>query len=188
MPFWSLRFPITSRNPLPPLPGLSVIHISMLYQNYSEQLWFPLNEIHQPQLLGVNQGKPQLQTKQLIACTCIATCTCTCTCIYMRDSSAYMYMYISFCLASASGLPHYVFQDLAAIQIFFHVSIHVAVVRPGSEATSALVLHKTTIEKLRFIFFSSHGAGLTGKATSEPSTSSMPLCTYTLTSSVRRSP
>ena len=33
---------------------------------YSEQLWFPLNEIHQPQLLRVNQGKPQLQIKQLM--------------------------------------------------------------------------------------------------------------------------
>ena len=29
-------------------------------RDYSEQLWFPLNEIHQPQL-RVNQGKPQLQ-------------------------------------------------------------------------------------------------------------------------------
>ena len=34
--------------------------------DYSEQLWFPLNEIHQPQLLRVNQGKPQLQIKQLM--------------------------------------------------------------------------------------------------------------------------
>ena len=35
-------------------------------RDYSEQLWFPLNEIHQPQLLRVNQGKPQLQIKQLM--------------------------------------------------------------------------------------------------------------------------
>ena len=33
---------------------------------YSEQLWFPLNEIHHPQLRRVNQGKPQLQTQQLM--------------------------------------------------------------------------------------------------------------------------
>ena len=30
-------------------------------RDYSEQLWFPLNEIDQPQLLRENQGKPQLQ-------------------------------------------------------------------------------------------------------------------------------
>ena len=35
-------------------------------RDYSEQLWFLLNEIHQPQLLRVNQGKPQLQIKQLM--------------------------------------------------------------------------------------------------------------------------
>ena len=35
-------------------------------RDYSEKLWFPLNEIHQPQLLRVNQGKPQLQIKQLM--------------------------------------------------------------------------------------------------------------------------
>ena len=35
-------------------------------QDNLEQLWFPLNEIHQPQLLRVNQGKLQLQTKQLM--------------------------------------------------------------------------------------------------------------------------
>ena len=41
--------------------------ITGLYtRDYSEQLWFPLNEIHQPQLLRVNQGKPQLQIKQLM--------------------------------------------------------------------------------------------------------------------------
>ena len=31
-------------------------------QDYSEQLWFPLNEIHQ---LRVNQGKPHLQIKYI---------------------------------------------------------------------------------------------------------------------------
>ena len=44
-------------------------------RDYSEQLWFPLNQIHQPQLLRVNQGKPQLQIKQLMyKYTCIYTC------------------------------------------------------------------------------------------------------------------
>ena len=42
-------------------------------RDYSEQLWFPLNEIHQPQLLRVNQGKPQLQIKQLMYT--LSTCT-----------------------------------------------------------------------------------------------------------------
>ena len=36
-------------------------------RDYSEQLWFPLNEIHQPQLLRVNRGKPSLLNKELMS-------------------------------------------------------------------------------------------------------------------------
>ena len=35
-------------------------------RDYPEQLWFPLNEIHQSQLLRVNRGKPQFHKQQLM--------------------------------------------------------------------------------------------------------------------------
>ena len=59
------------------------IHTTGLHtRDYSEQLWLPLNEIHQPQL---NKGKPQLQIKQLHVYTCTIYTVRTCMYMYVND-------------------------------------------------------------------------------------------------------
>ena len=62
------------------ISAVYIAYIPWVYtQGYPEQLWFPLNDIHQPQPLRVNMGKPQPQTKRLMGSS---ACTCT---LYMQS-------------------------------------------------------------------------------------------------------